>query len=115
MRSSATRCTSASLLLSIGYGLVSGFGWAGVAVLVALYLVFHLAAIMYEEDFLKAKFGQPYLEYLRQVPRLVPYRGRCTTGTGSFSWAQALKNREHVSALFALIFVALLSLRFLTH
>ena len=102
-----------SLLLSVGYGLVSGFGWVGVVLLVALYLVFHLAAIIYEEGFLKVKFGQPYLDYLGRVPRLIPYRGRCTTGTGAFSWAQALKNREQVSALFALVFVGLLSLRFL--
>jgi protein-S-isoprenylcysteine O-methyltransferase Ste14 len=101
-----------SLLLSIGYGLVSGFGWAGVIVLVALYLLFHLAAILYEEQFLKAKFGQPYLDYLARVPRLIPSPWPRTTGTGGFSWAQALKNREQVSALFALIFVLLLSLRF---
>jgi protein-S-isoprenylcysteine O-methyltransferase Ste14 len=102
-----------SLLLSIGYGLVSGFGWIGVLVLVALYLLFHLSAIIYEEGFLKAKFGPPYLEYLGRVPRLIPSPWPRTTGTGAFSWAQALKNREQVSALFALIFVALLSLRFL--
>ncbi|MBV9850269.1 MAG: isoprenylcysteine carboxylmethyltransferase family protein [Armatimonadetes bacterium] len=104
-----------SLLLSVGYGLVSGFGWAGVLVLVALYLVFHLAAIFYEEKFLKAKFGQPYLDYLHRVPRLIPSPWPRTDGPGGFSWAQALKNREHISALFALIFVALLSLRFLVH
>ena len=104
-----------SLLLSVGYGLVSGFGLIGVIVLVALYLVFHLAAILYEEGFLKAKFGQPYLDYLRRVPRLIPSPTPRTTGAGSFSWAQALKNREQISALFALIFVALLSLRFVLH
>ena len=104
-----------SLLLAIGYGLVSGFGWRGVVVLVALYLLFHLAAIFYEESFLKAKFGQPYLDYLARVPRLIPSPWPRTTGTGRFSWAQALKNREQVSALFALIFVALLSLRFVLH
>ncbi len=102
-----------SLLLSVGYGLVSGFGLAGVCVLVALYLLFHLSAIVYEEGFLKAKFGQPYLDYLARVPRLLPSPWPRTTGAGRFSWAQALKNREQVSALFALLFVGLLSLRFL--
>lgn len=101
-----------SLLLSIGYGLVSGLGWIGVLVLVALYLLFHLAAILYEEQFLKAKFGQPYLDYLARVPRLLPSPWPRTRGTGGFSWAQAVKNREPTSALFALIFVLLLSLRF---
>jgi protein-S-isoprenylcysteine O-methyltransferase Ste14 len=102
-----------SLLLSIGYGLVSGFGWAGVVILVAFYLLFHLSAIRYEEGFLKERFGQPYLDYLSKVPRLIPSPWPRTTGSGQFSWAQALKNREPTSALFAVIFVALLSLRFL--
>jgi len=104
-----------SLLLAVGYGLVSGLGVWGVAVMVALFLVFHLAAIFYEETFLANKFGDPYLDYMRRVPRLLPSPWPRTTGTGRFEWAQALKNREQTSAMFALIFVLLLSLRFLVH
>ncbi|MGI4787221.1 MAG: methyltransferase family protein [Janthinobacterium lividum] len=104
-----------SLLLAVGYGLVSGLGLWGVLFTVALFLVFHLAAIIYEEKFLTNKFGEPYLEYTRRVPRLLPSPWPRTTGTGSFEWAQSLKNREQTSALFALIFVLLLSLRFLVH
>ena len=101
-----------SLLLAVGYGLVSGLGVWGVAFTVALFLVFHLAAILYEEKFLTNKFGEPYLDYVRRVPRLLPSPWPRTTGTGSFTWAQSLKNREQTSALFALAFVLLLSLRF---
>ena len=104
-----------SLLLAVGYGLVSGLGVWGVLFTVALFLVFHLAAILYEEKFLTQKFGQPYLDYVRRVPRLLPSPWPRTTGTGSFTWAQSLKNREQTSALFALIFVLLLSLRFVIH
>lgn len=104
-----------SLLLSVGYGLVSGFGWIGVLVLVALFLVFHLAAIRYEEQFLMRKFGQAYADYFRRVPRLVPSPWPRSRGAGTFSWQQAIRNREHVSALFAAIFVALLSVRFGLH
>ena len=104
-----------SLLLAVGYGLVSGLGVWGVLFTVALFLVFHLAAILYEEKFLTQKFGPPYLEYVRRVPRLLPSPWPRTTGTGSFTWAQSLKNREQTSALFALIFVLLLSLRFVIH
>ena len=104
-----------SLLLAVGYGLVSGLGVWCVAVMVALFLVFHLAAIFYEETFLANKFGDPYLDYMRRVPRLLPSPWPRTTGTGRFEWAQALKNREQTSAMFALIFVLLLSLRFLVH
>jgi len=102
-----------SLLLAVGYGLISGLGLWGVILMVALFLVFHLAAIFYEEAFLAEKFGAPYLDYVRCVPRLLPSPLPRTTGTGRFEWAQALKNREQTSATFALIFVLLLSLRFL--
>ena len=104
-----------SLLLAVGYGLISGLGIWGVAFTVALFLVFHLAAILYEEKFLTHKFGQPYLDYTKQVPRLLPSPWPRTTGTGRFEWAQSLKNREQTSALFALVFVLLLSLRFVIH
>ena len=101
-----------SLLLSIGYGLVSGLGIIGVAVMVGFYLLFHLAAILYEEAFLKQKFGQAYLDYYNRVPRLLPSVTPRTTGEGQYEWKQALYNREQTSALFAFILVALLSLRF---
>ena len=104
-----------SLLLAVGYGLVSGLGVWGVLFTVTLFLVFHLAAILYEEKFLTQKFGQPYLEYVKRVPRLLPSPWPRTTGTGGFTWAQSLKNREQTSALFALIFVLLLSLRFVIY
>lgn len=104
-----------SFLLAIGYGLLSGLGLWGVGAMVLLFLVFHLAAIGYEETFLKSRFGGPYKEYLRRVPRLLPSPWPRTTGSGHYEWAQALRNREHISALFALAFVVLLSLRLLVH
>lgn len=104
-----------SLLLSLGYGLLSGLGWWGVALTLSLFLVFHLAAIFYEEKFLTAKFGAPYLEYKQRVPRLLPSPWPRTTGTGQYTWAQALNNREQTSALFALALVALLSIRLFLH
>lgn len=35
-------------------------------------LFFHLFAVFYEEPHLKRKFGQPYEEYMRRVPRWIP-------------------------------------------
>jgi len=102
-----------SLLLAVGMGLVSGLGVWGVGITVSLFLVFHLAAILYEEKFLKAKFGQPYLDYLGRVPRLLPSPWPRTTGSGRFEWAQALRNREQTTALFQVGFILLLSLRLL--
>jgi len=102
-----------SLLLAVGYGLISGLGLWGVGLMVALFLVFHLAAISYEETFLTEKFGSSYLDYVRRVPRLLPSPWPRTAGTGRFEWAQALKNREQTTAAYQVIFALLLSLRFL--
>jgi protein-S-isoprenylcysteine O-methyltransferase Ste14 len=106
-----------SLLLAIGYGLISGLGLAAVAILVFLFLVFHLVAISYEETFLTAKFGAPYQDYVARVPRLVPTSLLPRTrGPGGYAWSQALHNREHISALFAVVFVIALALcRHLVH
>jgi protein-S-isoprenylcysteine O-methyltransferase Ste14 len=104
-----------SMLLAVGYALVSGLGLWAVAAMLALFLLFHLAAILYEETFLKANFGQAYDEYFKRVPRLLPSPLPRTGGGGHYDFAQALKNREHISALFALAFVILLSVRFLVH
>lgn len=102
-----------SLLLAVGYGLMSGLGVAAVTAMLVVFVAFHMAAILYEESFLKGKFGQPYLDYIAQVPRLIPSIVPKTSGKGSYSWSQAIYNREHISAAFALGFAALLSLRFL--
>ena len=104
-----------SLLLTIGLGLVSGLGVWGVAALVAVFFLFHLAAIFYEEAFLTAKFGTPYRDYVRRVPRLLPSPWPRTAGQGRYEWAQAVRNREPTTAAYQLAFVALLSLRFLVH
>jgi protein-S-isoprenylcysteine O-methyltransferase Ste14 len=98
-----------SLLLAIGYGLVSGLGWGGVIAMTALFFLFHLAAIRFEESFLKVKFGEPYLDYLGRVPRIIPALSPRTRGDGAYTWAQAINNREHLSALFAVVFVIALT------
>lgn len=98
-----------SLLLAVGYGLISGLGWPAVVILVVLFVIFHMAAILYEEGFLKSKFGAPYLEYISKVPRLLPSPWPRTRGEGEYAWSKAIGNREHISALFAVVFVILLA------
>ena len=99
-----------SLLLAFGYSMVSGLGWGGVIAMVGAFLVFHLAAIIYEEQFLTKKFGTAYTDYTQKVPRLLPSPVPRTSGEGHFAWSQAINNREHISALFAVLFTGLLSL-----
>lgn len=98
-----------SLLLAIGYGLISGLGWPAIVVLLVLFLIFHLAAISYEEKFLTGKFGAPYTDYLSRVPRLLPSPWPRTRGEGGWVWSKALENREHISATFAVVFVIILT------
>ena len=108
-----------SLLLAIGYLLISGLGWVTWALVLALFLLFHLAAITSEENYLKREFGDPYFAYLKQVPRLLPRlipvhaaEGLATAdAAGQFTATQAVYNREHITAtvtfLTALVFVAM--------
>lgn len=49
---------------------------AGAPVTLLLLIVFFLRLILAEEAFLRDKMGQPYLNYLQAVPRLVPRPGR---------------------------------------
>ena len=113
-----------SFLLTIGYVLLSGLGvsypplvaviaWA---TMIALFLVFHLAAIFSEERFLKEKFGEPYAAYLRSVPRLFPrlLPARCAKegDQGHFAWNQAVRNRELTTAGVTLIVCLIFALEF---
>lgn len=46
-------------------GLILGYA-------LAVYSVFHLWVIFYEEPTLRRKFGEPYEKYCREVPRWIP-------------------------------------------
>lgn len=105
-----------SLLLAAGFTAISGLGLIAWLVVIGLFSLFHLAAIVYEERFLRTKFGEPYEQYLRTVPRLIPRpfpvrAGTESAATVSYSGAQALTNREHITAAItfatALVFVLL--------
>jgi len=105
-----------SLLLAVGFALMSGIGLPAWVAVIGLFLVFHLAAIISEERFLKQKFGEPYESYLKLVPRLIPMprfgRSESTSGEGrGFSMRQAIFNREHTTAtvtfLTAIMFLAI--------
>lgn len=92
-----------SLLLAAGYSAMSGLPAYAWVLVIGFFTLFHLAAIVYEERFLKTKFGAPYEEYLRSVPRLIPrpWPARVSASGEStrFSARQALYNREHITAL----------------
>jgi hypothetical protein len=64
-----------------------------------------MAAILYEEEFLKEKFGAPYELYLTRVPRLIPMPRRKDSlqAKAQFSWDQVKFNREPTTAAITLI------------
>jgi protein-S-isoprenylcysteine O-methyltransferase Ste14 len=94
-----------SFLIAIGVAFMSGIGPIGWGVIIVLFLVFHLAAIFYEERFLKEKFGAPYEQYLNRVPRLIPVPGRSKLNLASvgFSWQQVKFNREPSTATITVL------------
>lgn len=112
-----------SFLLAIGYVLMSGLGACNSPVvslvawiaMIALFLLFHMAAILSEERFLCEKFGDDYSAYLRAVPRLLPrpLPARLGSAAGHFEWKQALKNRELTSALVTCAVAASFGIEFL--
>jgi protein-S-isoprenylcysteine O-methyltransferase Ste14 len=98
-----------SFLIAVGVAIMSGVGPIAWAVIIALFLLFHLAAILYEERFLKEKFGAPYELYLTRVPRLfpVPRRRQHTNETSRFSWDRVNYNREPTTAAITLLTIVL--------
>ena len=94
-----------SFLIACGYGLMTWRLDVAIVIL-ALFIIFHGGAILYEESLLRAEFGQPFLDYCKRVPRMLP-RLKASAGNGSFSWQMVRYNREHRSVVGTLILIAL--------
>lgn len=60
-----------SFLATIGIGLQSGMLTVA-ALLVIAFLVYYPFVVKREENFLSAKFGESYAQYVREVPRWIP-------------------------------------------
>ena len=71
----------AVLTTLLGEAIVFGSGVLLVWV-VAAALMFHSFVVGYEEPGLRARFGAPYEDYLKRVPRWIP-RARCQAATAS--------------------------------
>lgn len=90
-----------STILGLGVAIAANHLWLGVAVVA--YLVATLsAAILAEEAHLREKFGDAYDAYAH---KRVPLSDR------RFSWARALRNREHHAVAGALAGLSLLVLK----
>jgi protein-S-isoprenylcysteine O-methyltransferase Ste14 len=101
-----------TLFSILAFAGMSGLWYAVLVVAVILSLVYG-GAIVYEEAFLSARFGEEYRRYREAVPRIVPLlrargarRGRLPEGQGRFRLADGLVN-ESGSLVFLPLFFAL--------
>ncbi len=87
-------------LMWLGVAMAPGIWW--LAVLISLAYALYYERIMYsEEEFLRAKFGQDYLDWAERTPAILPDVRRWQSATLPFSWRTVLR-REYASA-FALV------------
>ena len=77
---------------------------------VAYVAAFYPAVVREESEFLRAKFGEEYRAWEREVPALFPRLTPSRTRATRFAWAQVRLNREWRTALalplaFGLLYV----------
>ena len=86
--------------------------WYLTPLLLALVVAFYGLQIVLEERSLHRYYGPEFQDYARSVPALLPRLRRPSgdPGTG-FRWAQVLRNREHLRALWALFAVAIFEVK----
>jgi protein-S-isoprenylcysteine O-methyltransferase Ste14 len=95
-----------SLILAAGFALTARNWWIG-AGLILIFLVIYLPVIRGEEAFLREHF-QEFMEYSRQVPRLLPRLSSYSGGRGTFSWELYWKHREYNATLGCVVLMAAL-------
>lgn len=93
-----------NILIVLGSILVLNMFWY-YAIALPLFYIIYISITLAEEKFLKAKFGDEYLEYLKTVNRFVPHRfaqwSKSIEGM-DFTWKRLIK-KEHGS-IFVLLF-----------
>jgi hypothetical protein len=75
--------------------------WWVVLFYVLCFWIYYERIVFAEEEFLRSKFGEAYLEWASRIPALVPRLRDWQPPELAFSWRTALKKEYH--SLFALI------------
>ena len=101
-----------SIVIAAGFAAAARSLWI-VAILVVMFVAIYVPVIRGEEAFLRATFPQPFDEYCRRVPRLVPRLTRAYEGYGSFSSALYRKHREYNAAVGTAAMLAALVVKLL--
>jgi len=99
-----------NLLVLIGFTLACGQWWAP-AVAIAFWWFYYPTAIEYEDRKLHRIFGEPWEEWSRTVPAVIPRR-LVPTGPGSWSLMTSVRqNAEPVVIAFTLICIGWIGTR----
>ncbi len=86
-----------NFLLGLGVVVMSS-SWINIVIFIAGFSFLYWGTVQKEEARLLQEFGQPYADYLKEVPRfiprLTPYSKR---SPGSFQWSLIMKHREYIT------------------
>ena len=87
----------------LGPTLLTGHIWF-ILVMCLFYWIYYERIMFAEEQFLRKKFGDPYVEWAEHVPAFVPRFGRFERPDLPFSWKKVLKKEKNAFAALFLIF-----------
>ena len=100
-----------SFVIACGYCSMTG-GWIVWAIAVPMFLATHCSAVHWEEKFLLEKFGEPFAEYCRRVPRWIPRPpARDIRSDVPFSFERMKLNSEQKTIFGTLLVVAVFAVR----
>ncbi len=93
---------------TFGVGSIIAIGvWWLLPVYAVGFALFYVPTVLNEQKFLADKFGDKYAEYCRKVPPFIPYK--YVRGTGDFSFAMSVENREHLHAMVSVLYLFILA------
>jgi len=100
-----------SAMIASGYAAMTG-GWVVWVIVVPAFFAVHGSAVMWEERFLRSRFGDAFEDYCRRVPRWIPRLPERSDRTGGrISWQRLRSNDEHVQSLGTLLVALLFGLK----
>lgn len=92
-----------NFFLWLGPTLLTGHLWF-ILIFCLVYWLYYERIMFAEEQFLRKKFGEPYLEWAAHVPAFVPHFKGFQKPDLPFSWKKVLKKEKNVIAAYFLVF-----------
>lgn len=87
----------------LGPMLLTGHAWF-IIIMCLMYWLYYERIMFAEEQFLRKKFGEPYLEWANHVPAFIPSFKGFKKPEMPFSWKKVLKKEKNAFAAVFLIF-----------